>query len=82
MHLSFDNMSQFSTSVIFLVVSLSENNSLKVFQNAPAFLPQAGSDYCNRHVWLFYSASTDSEISDDEDTRAHFCKKSSQLVIS
>ena len=37
MLLSFDSVSSFSTSMIYLLASLSENNGLKVFQNAPSF---------------------------------------------
>ena len=54
--LSFDNISPFSTSMIFLLASLPENNGLKAFQNASPFLPSAGLNYCNRHVLLFYLA--------------------------
>ena len=43
MLLSFDSVSSFSTSMIYLLASLSENNGLKVFQNAPSFPTFSGS---------------------------------------
>ena len=41
--LSFDNISPFSTSMIFLLASLSESNGLKVLHNASHFPTFKGS---------------------------------------
>ena len=44
MRLSFHDISPFSTSIIFLLASLSQNNGLKVFQTATRFRTFNGSN--------------------------------------